>query len=181
MKEKSTQKIGVNIYQVLSRADSFDSTRYGHVYCDFFIYDDDNPDHTSFYPDNGVLNIKKLQISCQMDNHTNKSSFSDSFRTYAWALEYVAHGVNLNYAKEIVKVLTMINRKLTKYNEEFGPPLSYIDYCQRIFKAVGVSAFRVQRNSDGGWNTYSRMSSVRHEIEGMFCRIQQTLYEGGAA
>jgi hypothetical protein len=86
----------------------------------------------------GELFVDGLLISDQIDDRSGRM---DGTRDYGWSCEFAKYRIDLRDAKNIVKTLTMIDKKTESIRETFGYPKSYGEYVMRIAVALGVQKF----------------------------------------
>lgn len=103
---------------------------YGHITVSMVAFEDGAPRNIGDWENTGFAD---LLISCQMDDHTDKS--------YAWKCEYKPFTVGLNRAVAMAKMLKKIERKRNKMNEIRGYERTFSQYMGRIAEILKIKTF----------------------------------------
>lgn len=121
----------------------------------------------SAYGDDNFDKLDDLVISAQANTEDNDGSF------YGWSVDYrQPYNVSLDRAKDMVKVLTKIDRHLTKLSARFGAPQDFAEYAGRVADALGANnsgqSFGVQvtpdRDYDGTGYRWTAVDGLRYQL-----------------
>lgn len=84
----------------------------------------------------GVEHLADLIVTAQIDPSGSSDCLS---RWYGYSVEAKPYIVDLRRAKQLVKVLGAIDRKLTTMNERRGYPTDLADFLGRVGEAIGAA------------------------------------------
>lgn len=89
--------------------------------------------------------VEGIQIQCQADNRPDQAGDS-----YAWEVQTEDRHFRLHDLERIVKVMRAIDKKLQRWQTEWGHPATFGEYVRRVLRALPVSV-RVHDRIEGSF------------------------------
>lgn len=138
---------------------------YGHVrfYCMLRDTVTSKTEGLGFWEGSGYR-FNDLEISNQIDDHNGSR---EGTKDYAWSVAFSSHSIELRDAKEMVKTLSMIDRKLEAYRAEIGHAVTYGQYVARIAQAIGAKGIMFDSIHEGYEPMILRNGESVSKIDGL--------------